>query len=271
MAEEQYNRCSELTIGGKGIKGVPIQLTDLSAKEKRRYAVVAIKETFEGIVAHAREMYTAYPTHRESSYFDAAVIAYEKAMRHPDCPYDMLAALREEKDTMRSIRWGTNLIEAAEATARKIEIEKGFENPDVYRYLSAELLYIDRLLKVHPELEVLEPIRMDVVRRSQQHPQGKMRDGEETVIHQRETLSGRVSFSSKYASIPFNRMKVYACTSEKIKGEESRIIGKVNNDGTYKVVKPEGMSPLYVYVTGEKDKAHLVHPGMKEMNIVVTF
>lgn len=269
--EEEFNKYAELTIGGRGIKGIPIQLTDLSIKEKRRYAVVSISETFENFVSYARELYAAYPSHIESSYYDAARIAYDNAMKHSDCPHDMIATLRAERDTMASIRRTTLLIEKAELAAKKAEAEKGFESQEVYLYLSGELRFIDRLLKCHPEIEGLQPLRMNVISRSQQHPQGKEKDGEETVMHKRETLSGKVSFKNKNTDIPFNRMKVYACPTPKIQDGQSRIIGKVNEDGTYSVVKPVGMEPLYVYVTGEKDNAHHVPAGIQTLDIIIKF
>ena len=93
--------------------------------------------------------------------------------------------------------------------------------------------------------------------------------GEETIMHKRETLSGHVSFKSKYISIPFERMRVYATSSPKIADSKSRIIGKVNEDGTYSVVKPDGITPLYVYVTGEKDNAHFVAEGTTTLDIII--
>ena len=59
-------------------------------------------------------------------------------------------------------------------------------------------------------------------------------------------------------SIPFNKLRVYASTTKNIQDSKSRIICKVNDDGTYSAVKPEGMDPLYIYVTGEKNEAHFV-------------
>ena len=170
---------------------------------------------------------------------------------------------------MASIRRTTLLIEKAETAAKKAEAEKGFNSAEVYKYLSGELRFINRLLKYHPEITGLQSLRNNVIKRSQEHPEGKEKDGEETIVHQRETLSGKVSFKNEYAAIPFNRMKVYASTSPKIQDAKSSIIGKVNEDGTYSVVKPVGMSPLYIYVTGEKNDAHYVPTGTTTLDIVI--
>lgn len=228
-----------------------------------------LEKSFDEILGIAKDYYNDYSSHTESSYYDAARIAYDNAIKHSDCPHDLIATLRAESDTMASIRRTTLLIEKAETAAKKAEAEKGFNSAEVYKYLSGELRFINRLLKYHPEITGLQSLRNNVIKRSQEHPEGKEKDGEETIIHQRETLSGKVSFKNEYAAIPFNRMKVYASTSPKIQDAKSSIIGKVNEDGTYSVVKPVGMSPLYIYVTGEKNDAHYVPTGTTTLDIVI--
>ena len=231
-----------------------------------------LEKSFDEILGIAKDYYNEYSSHTESSYYDAARIAYDNAIKHSDCPHELIATLREESDTMASIRWTIILIEKAETAAKKAEAEKGFNSSEVYKYLSGELRFINRLLKYHPEITGLQSLKNSVIRRSQEHPKGKEIDGEETVMHQRETLSGKVSFKNEYNTIPFNRMKVYASSSPEInKNTRSRVIGKINDDGTYSVVKPVDMNPLYIYVTGEKDNAHYVSSGTTTLDIVIKF
>lgn len=267
--EAKYNVRAEMTIGGKGIKGIPIQLADLGMKEKRRYAVVSITETFESLFTHAEELYAAFPNHAEFSYFEAAQLAYKAAFEHNDCPHDTRENIRTKRDTLLSIRNNIYLIEAVAAKSKKAETEKGFECDEVYKYLGSEMNYINRLLSYHPEMKAVKELKSQLVERIQSHPKGKFKSGEETIMHKRETLSGHVSFKSKYISIPFERMRVYATSSPKIADSKSRIIGKVNEDGTYSVVKPDGITPLYVYVTGEKDNAHFVAEGTTTLDIII--
>lgn len=47
-AESWYDSHSVLLLGGAGIKSLPLELGDLSQKEKRRYAVVALQEPRQG-------------------------------------------------------------------------------------------------------------------------------------------------------------------------------------------------------------------------------
>lgn len=267
--EAEFNTLAELTIGGKGIKGIPIQLTNLGLKEKRRYAVVSITESFESLLAHAKEMFATYPTHMESSFYDAAKIAYDKVINHNDCPFNLRDSLRSEYDVMAELRRNTYLVEAAEKKANDFEKEKGFDSDEVFRYLGGEIGFIDRLLKSHPEMQIFQAKRDDVARKLELHPKSKIKDGEEIVKHKRETVSGSISFKNKYMAIPFERMKVYATSSSKIKNGQSRMIGKVNSDGTYSVVKPDGIDPLYIYVSGEKDDAHYVPSGFTKLDIIV--
>ncbi len=227
-----------------------------------------LEKSFDEILAIAKDYYKEYPSHTESSYYDAARIAYDNAINHNDCPQNIRESIREERDSMASIRRNTYLIEAAEAKAKQFEKEKGFTCDEVYKYLSGEVRFADRILRYHPEITGIQFLRDKVVTRLQGHPKGQ-NVVEKTVIKERETLSGIISFKNEFMAIPFKNMQVFATSSAKIKGGESRKIGNINADGSYKVVKPIGISPLYIYVTGEKDNAHYVPEGTTIMNIEV--
>ena len=61
-------------------------------------------------------------------------------------------------------------------------------------------------------------------------------------------------------------MRVYATTTAKIANGKSHVIGKVNADGTFSVIKPDGKD--YIYVSGEKDNAHYIG-GTSHIDIIV--
>ena len=169
---------------------------------------------------------------------------------------------------MASLRRNTYLIEAAEAKAKEYENKKGFECDEVYKYLSGELRFANRILQSHPEITGIMNIKERVLARLRSHPKGQ-NVVETTVTKQRETISGTISFKNEYMTIPFQNMRVFATTSSKIKDGQSRKIANVKTDGTYNAVKPDGMDPLYIYVTGEKDDAHYVPKGTTTMDIIV--
>ena len=267
--DKKYNACAELTIGGKGIKGIPIQLTDLSMKEKRRYAVVSISETFETFLSNARDLFASYPSHTESSYYDQAKIVYEKAINHNDCPPSLRDSLRNEYKIMSSLRNKTYLVEASEAKANKAEKDYGFNNEGVFKYLVGAVKFANAILTSNPEITGYNDIKERLENRMKEHPLNKVKSGETVIMHKRETVSGKVSFKNPYMKIAFDKMRVFATSSPKIQEGQSRIVGKVNTDGTYSIVKPDGMDILYLYVTGEKDNAHYVAPGTTELNIIV--
>ena len=170
---------------------------------------------------------------------------------------------------MADLRRNTYLVEAAEKKAKEFEREKGFDSDDVFKYLGGEIGFIDRILKAHPEMAVFNSLRSDVAQKLSRHPKSKIKDGEEVIMRKRETISGTVSFKNEYMAIPFERMKIYATSSSEIKNGQSRMIGKVNADGTFNVVKPDGINPLYIYVSGEKDDAHYVSAGTTSIDIIV--
>lgn len=267
--EKTYNARAELIIGGKGIKGIPIQLADLGMKEKRRYAVVSISETFETLLGNARALFAAYPSHTESSYYDQTKIAYEKAINHNDCPPILRDSLRNEYIVISGLRKKTYLVEATEAKAKKAEKEHGFNNEEVFKYLAGAVKFANLILTSNPEVAGYNAIKERLEKRLNEHPVNKVKSGETVIMHKRETVSGKVSFKNQYMKIAFDKMRVFATSSPKIQDGQSRIVGKVNADGTYSIVKPDGMDILYLYVTGEKDKAHYVAPGTTELDIIV--
>lgn len=227
------------------------------------------EQTYQEALAVAKERYKNYPLHTESSYFDAARNAYDVVLAHKDCPINMRESIRAERDTMASIRRNTYLIEAAEAKAKQFEQEKGFECKEVYRYLGGVVRFANRILASHPEITGIQTIKEKTLKRLESHPDSKKEDGTETIVHQREKVNGTISFKNKYMAIPFEKMRIFGIDRPKIKEGKSHIIGKVNADGTFSVVKPDNIKPLYIYVTGEKDEAHYVGDGDVNMNIVV--
>jgi len=228
-----------------------------------------LTDSFDDLMSIAKEYYANYPTHKESSFYDAARIAYDNAIEHHDCPLELREKIRVERDTMASLRRYTYLIEAAEQKAGQYEKQKGFECDEVYKYLGGSVRFANRILRYHPEMEVVRQYRDELLTRLQSHPKGKKEDGDTIVVKHRETISGTIRFKNEYMAIPFNKMHVYATSSPTIQDSSSRIIGRVNADGTFKVVRPVDVHPLYIYVTGEKDVAHPVNTETKYLNITI--
>ncbi len=216
--------------------------------------VPIVGDSYEDLFAIAKEYYENYPSHTESAYYDAARIAYENVIKHNDCPQDMRNALRAEHDTMAVLRRSTYLVEAAEAKVKQYETEKGFSSEEVGKYLGGEIAFVERILKAHPEIKSFVSLRDSLNERLKQWTKSR-------------TISGKISFENEAMAFPFETMKVYASSSKKIKN--AKVIGKVKADGTYSVVKPNGMNPLYIYVTGEKDDAHYVAPDKTVLDIIV--
>lgn len=227
---------------------------------------MAGEASFDDLLSQAREYYRNFAAHGESSYYDAGRTAYDKVLEHKDCPVDQRQAIRDESDTLRSLRRNTFLIEKAEEKAQGIEAQKGFNDPDVYKYLAGAVRFCDRILTYHPDIKPIQATKERLMARISQHPNAKTQVTE-TVTRQRLTITGRVTFKNEYMAMPHTSMRVYASETPKIGLGKTSAIGKLNADYTFSVVKPDGMD--YIYVTGEKDKAHMVSPGMTHLDIVI--
>lgn len=276
--EAKKNKAAEIsagaaliTIQGNGTNMLTINeelVRRLTPKDKLTYGILVVETSFDDLLATAKRYLADYPKHVESSYYDAAKIAYDNAIQHNDCPQKVRDTLRMEYDLLAEIRKNSFYAETADKKAAEAE-RRGVGCEEILKYLGAEVKFIDRLLDSHPEIIGYHDRRREVLTKIESLPCSKVADGTETIQHNRETLSGTVRFKHEYMAVPFSEMKVYATTSKKIKGSQSRFVGFVNADGTFGIVKPDNFEPLYIYLSGEKGDAHYVPKGMTKINITV--
>ena len=92
----------DFQINAKGYLPEPVEFKTLgvtSVESGRTYRMVVehpnLEKSFDELLAIAREYYTNYPSHTESSYYDAARIAYDNAINHNDCPLDTRASIEK--------------------------------------------------------------------------------------------------------------------------------------------------------------------------------
>lgn len=228
--------------------------------------VPTIATTFEELLEIASEYVVNYPIHTESSYYLAAVTAYDQAIGHNDCPPALRDSIFEVRNRMAAIRKTSYFREKTDTLARKAEAEKGFESDDVYKYLSGEYKFISQLVNEHPEITGFTPIKDAVYQRLSMHPKSK-KAVEETVTVQRQQITGEVSFRNEYTARPFEQLNVYASATRSIDRKHCRLIGRVRADGTFTVVVPDDMK--YIFVDGEKKDAHYITPDMTTISIVI--
>ena len=53
-----------------------------------------LAQSFDELCSIAKNYYAEYPSHTESSFYDAAKIAYDNAIKHNDCPFNLRDSLR---------------------------------------------------------------------------------------------------------------------------------------------------------------------------------
>lgn len=213
------------------------------------------EETFDEILATAKNRYNEYPQHTDFNFYDGTMAAYKKVLGHKQCPDGMRPSLQVEYDSIVSMRKWVNFYERGLQLAQKAEPK----SKDEYKYLLVQLRSVNHLLDYHPEISGFKVIRDQVKKSIGENPNSKY-----TVKRQR--VSGKVSFADAKESRPFNSLKVYASPSEKIDRKLSDQIGNVNTDGTYSVLIPDNFR--YIYVTGEK-KAHYIGDGRDKLDIEI--
>ena len=228
--------------------------------------VPTIATTYEELIDIAREYQRNYTSHTESSYFLAAVTAYDQAIAHNDCPQTERETIFEERNHLAGIRKMTFFREKTDTLAHKAEAEKGFESDETYKYLSGEYNIINKLITQYPEIKGFASIRDEIRQRLIKHPNAQdiVKD---TITVQRQQIAGTVRFKNEYITTPFNTLQVYASPTQQINPSRSRLIGRVNADGTFKVVIPDDMK--YIFVDGEKKEAHYISPNMDSITIII--
>lgn len=231
--------------------------------------VPLIGDSYEDLLEIAKEHYKNHPSHTESDYYDAARIAYDNAINHKDCPQNMRDVLREERDTMASIRKYTYFAEETERRADKAEKEQGFESDEVYKNLGGTYKFLNRLITSHPEIEGLKVKRDRVWERLSKHSKAKEMV-KETVTIQRQVIEGKVKKSNNYDFRPLNSLHVNVShqrdVSKKDARQAAKQIGNVAADGSFRIVVPDGYD--YLFIDGEK-QAHLITSDMTTIDIIL--
>ncbi len=222
--------------------------------------------TYEDLIDIAREYSRNYRDHTESSYYLAAITAYDQAIGHNDCPQTERDEIFEERNRLAAIRKLTYFREKADTLVHKAEAEHGFTSEDTYKVLSGEYNIANKLVSQYPEIEGFKTIQQQVHDRLVQHPMAQEMITT-TVTKQRQKITGRVSFRNEYAAVPFNTLSIYASPTSKINPRQSELIGNVKADGTFKIVVPDDMK--YIYVDGEKKVAHFITPDMETIDIAL--
>jgi len=228
--------------------------------------VPTIATTYEELIDIAREYSRDYRDHTESSYYLAAITAYDQAIGHNDCPQTERDNIFEERNRLAAIRKLTYFREKADTLVHEAEAKHGFTSEETYKVLSGEYNIANKLVSQYPEIEGFKKIQQQVHDRLVQHPMAQ-EIVTTTVTKQRQQITGRVSFKNEYAAVPFNSLSIYASPTGKINPRQSELIGKVKADGTFQIVIPDDMK--YIYVDGEKKDAHYISPDMETINIVI--
>lgn len=164
-----FNIYATLTIGGSGIKPIPINLADLGYNERRRYAVVALTESFEDLLGYARSLRDGHNSHIDYAYYSKMCSQYKKALEHKDVPVSQVEALREEYNQMMALR---NLMWQMQRSQELVDEEEhkgGINSDGVFKYLLIRWTVAKKIMKEYPEIEGVQEVRDSVYDRIKKH------------------------------------------------------------------------------------------------------
>ena len=225
---------------------------------------VLVEETFASKLEEARKMYQEAGQHSDSEYFRKAVGLYDAAMKHSECPSDMLQTLQKEYDDVRFMRKYTYIYEKTNRIAAEHERNLGYEHDSVYHYLTLAYKSALKLNKKFPSMASFEQLTSAAQAQLGKHPLGQVTKAQAVNV-ERPSAYGKVTIDKSV--LPLNAICIYACKKAKPSAkDEKKMIGKVDSDGTYQVILPDGFS--YILFEGEK-QAYLVEQPNTQLNVVL--
>ena len=211
-----------------------------------------IVEGFDTKLAEARAMKRDYPKHAETEYYRKAVLLYEAVMNHSQCPPDMLKQLQEDYDAMRFMRKYTYNYEKQTAQAQRLSASFGATSDTVYNSLLVAYKCTRKLVEDYPT-PAFKAISDSAYTRLAKHPKAASGKVAQTVTRKRIVVMGTVTL--KTASMQLAAVNIYAAKDLKPAAKDLKLIGRVQADGSYRVIIPDGYS--HILFDGEK-KAHPV-------------
>jgi len=265
-AEQWYATHSVIMLGGDGIKELPLSIADLGQKEKRRYAVIALQESYDDLLKRARAMYATRSSHLDYGFYDAACIAYDKALGHKEAPTSDLERVRIERNDMAAIRKYVWLMNKALEIAEKTELEKGADAEGVYKSLMARYNIAGKIKNEYPDIQGVDEIRSTTYARLEKHPMMYNRE-KTSVTRQRQVITGKVVAGNNfYLSIP-NLIVYKVDYAGKVHTDTPKTeIGRIHEDGTFSIVLPDDTH--YIYIQGEK-QTRPVYANVKDMGTII--
>ena len=194
------------------------------------------------------------------------MILYDKAIEHRDAPTSQLESLRDERIEMAEARKLIWLLGKAQEKADDAEKKNGFECEEVYKLLTARNGVIDKIRANHPDIQGLEELEAQITARLEKHPMYMNKKTVE-VTYKRQQIFGKVVAGSGFYQ-PIANLAIYKVnTSGKVKSDTPKtIIGRVNGDGSFKVILPDNTQ--YIYFEGEKNSRY-ISPEMTDLGTIV--
>lgn len=247
--QDQLDGYGVIRIGGSGIKGVDIQLAGIRAKEKRRYPIIAITETYATLIHEARTLWEARTQHTEASFYAKVCGLYERAISQKDTPQDKIDALYAELNTVKALRKDLFMAERFEQEAERAAKQNGEASEQVYKFLGGRYRALSKARERCPEIEGLDSMCAAALARIKSHPLGQDAT-ETTVTRQRQHITGRVT-KDKYFFLELKEVTIYAVNSpDKVDGDTQREpLSRVKPDGTFDFYLPHPVK--YIYFNGE--------------------
>lgn len=255
QAQEKLDKYASIRLGGKGIKGVEITLLGIRAKEKRRYPVIALTESYDELLRLAHSMWEERTQHTDANFYGKLCETYEKAINHKDAPKDQLNDLNFELDMVKTLRKDLFMAERFQQEIERAKEQYGENSEQVYKYLGGQYRAYSMVIDRFPEVEGVEQLRQATLEQMKKHPMGNNAE-QITVTRHRQHITGRVVKGDDfYLSIA--GLGIYAVGSpQKVKSDTKRMrLGGVRPDGTFDFYLPKPVE--YIYFEGERYPHHI--------------
>ncbi len=266
-----------LEVSAKGYLPKTVQFStagDIESLESAQTYYLTIEvplteKSFDDLLGDARKYYVERAHNVRFNYYDAAKIAYDRAIEHNDCPFDLRDTLKTERTDVLFLRKYTHHHESACDSVAKYTRLRGADSDEVFKWLTADAKILELILQKHPELTGLQTALADVKARVASHPKSKKTVAQQVTV-QKQQVSGTITLDDDL-TIPLQTISIYASPVSEVKRDDRsrlQLLGRADAQGRFHVIMPPNMH--YIITSAEMTKtadAHYVAPDQTSISI----
>lgn len=233
--------------------------------------VPLFERSFDDLLKDARKYLSGRTANEQFNYYDAAKIAYDKAIAHNDCPFELRDTLKAEYKEVLFLRKWIHHHESANDSIAKYTRLKGANSDEVFKWMLADKKILETILAQYPDMVILNGDYNVSKQRIARHPKATVAVKQtQTVAAQR--IKGVIVLPDNF-TMPMSSISIYASPLSTVKKKDRgslHLLGHPDAQGRFEVTMPQRMR--YLITSAEMTRtadAHYVNPDESFIRIEI--